>query len=111
MVYFVFDDECLKHLKIVVFTHLQYIYHKHLQVISVGHNMVLSAIWKKTCTTEFFQDYSVYEKLTSVFFQIARGIMPLPINNRHDICQREPKKSFIAEKRNSILCVCFRFAR
>ncbi len=59
--------------------------------------MVSSAIWKKTCTSEFFKDdrsklhesegrvqFEAFEKLTSVcFFQIARETMLLLVNNIH----------------------------
>ncbi len=54
--------------------------------------MISSAIWKKTCTSEFFKDesegrvqFEVFEKLTSVcFFQIARETILLLVNNIHE---------------------------
>ncbi len=59
--------------------------------------MVSSAIWKKTCTSEFFKDdrnctspknecnlKSLKNSLVHVFFQIARENILLLINNIHE---------------------------
>ena len=58
--------------------------------------MVLSAIWKKTRASKFLKDYQmlfeVFEKTCKcVFFQIAREIMLLPINNMKKVIQCRKK--------------------
>ena len=48
--------------------------------------MVSSAIWKNTCTSEFFKDdrFEVFEKLTSVCFsKLHEKNIQLIINNIH----------------------------
>ena len=80
---------------------------ENLFLFSIGNCMISSAIWEKTCTSEFFKDlkmheskgrvlFVIFEKPTSAcFFQISWEIMLLFVLNRNKFSKQPVEKLLI----------------
>jgi hypothetical protein len=76
---------------------------KHKRSICIGNSTVSSAIWKKTCTSEFFKDYQSLKSLKNsrvYVFQIARETILLLINNIHEKLCSHVRKSHLEIKKS-----------